>query len=454
MKAVLDSRHIPAMEAVFDVPTNISYLRPKKQDAFSYWATMDFETKEALNIQTVENGLCLPLRQAQGVEYGQGGVVDAQGKYVKESALLDRLDIEHQINGAYPVNEDQIQTRNQTVLYCGFLHHHFGHFLIEGMSPLWACGQVPDVDAYVFISSEVYLPHVPKPTGNIQRILELTGIADKVQIIEQPTRFQKVLVPELGYQRITYTSKAYEQYLQTIIDRSLAQQTLPSPAKLFFSRKAFDGDYKKEFGYDYLENLFEKNGYQIIYPEQLSLDALIARMHTAEEIIVMQGTAHHNLLFAPKGLKITVLERFPMVNEYEIDIQRIKELDATYVDAFSYLYMTDLIGPNLYMMNEHMQRYLQEKGLRMPDETYLTQAYKVGLLKQYLKCYHRIYGRQWRMLRYYETQTDVLYEAYLETEKEFYEYLVEKKPIFFKEYFDTNFLRYLKHKWFPKKDIY
>ena len=52
MKAVLDSRHIPAMEAVFDVPTNISYLRPKKQDAFSYWATMDFETKEALNIQT------------------------------------------------------------------------------------------------------------------------------------------------------------------------------------------------------------------------------------------------------------------------------------------------------------------------------------------------------------------------------------------------------------------
>ena len=63
-----------------------------------------------------------------------------------------------------------------------------------------------------------------------------------------------------------------------------------------------------------LENYFNKNNYQIIYPENIPLNELIDYMQNADNVAAMSGSDAHNILFAKDTTKLTILERNALIN--------------------------------------------------------------------------------------------------------------------------------------------
>ena len=105
------------------------YLRPKKAAALKRWHDGNLEVREKLQVLHLSNATILPLRKDSRVQFGLGGVVDADGSYVELSAIPDRVQF------AYPF--EHAQFRDEKVVYCGYMVNHGGHFLIEAVCRLW-----------------------------------------------------------------------------------------------------------------------------------------------------------------------------------------------------------------------------------------------------------------------------------------------------------------------------
>ena len=105
------------------------YLRPKKAAALRRWHEAKLEVRESLEVWQGNNATILPLRKDSRVQFGLGGVVDADGNYVDLSAIPDRVQF------AYEFKDPEY--RDEKVVYCGYMINHWGHFLIEAVCRLW-----------------------------------------------------------------------------------------------------------------------------------------------------------------------------------------------------------------------------------------------------------------------------------------------------------------------------
>ena len=107
------------------------YLRPKKAEALKAWYDEPLAIMENPAVWRGKNATILPLRrQAEdNLLFGRGGVVDENGEYVPLSGIEGRVQF------AYPAEKKEY--RDETVVYCGYLVNHWGHFLIEGVTRLW-----------------------------------------------------------------------------------------------------------------------------------------------------------------------------------------------------------------------------------------------------------------------------------------------------------------------------
>ena len=255
------------------------YLRPKKAEALKKWYDNPVNILEEPRFWRGKNATILPLRRdpSFGLLFGKGGVVDEEGNYVDLSAIPGRVQF------AYPVENPEY--RDETVVYCGYLVNHWGHFLIEGVTRLWYfLENDPTVDKYVFFLDENEQREIK---GNYREFLELLKIWDKLEIINRPTAYREVIVPELGIQmRTAYTPKMLDVF-DAVAANVVVDPAWDSPEKIYFSRSQFQKGKQFEFGFDALDNFFEKNGYTILYPEKVPLSRMIHYIRSCQVVATL-----------------------------------------------------------------------------------------------------------------------------------------------------------------------
>ena len=248
------------------------YLRPKKAEALKAWYDEPLAIMENPAVWRGKNATILPLRrQAEdNLLFGRGGVVDENGEYVPLSGIEGRVQF------AYPAEKKEY--RDETVVYCGYLVNHWGHFLIEGVTRLWYfLENDPGVDKYVFFLDENEEREI---RANYREFLELLGIWEHLEIINTPTTYREVIVPELGlYCRRRYTPKLLKVY-DTVANNAAPDPNWERPAKIYYSRSQFKKGMPFESGFDTLDDFFRRNGYTILYPEKVPLGRMISTSAT------------------------------------------------------------------------------------------------------------------------------------------------------------------------------
>ncbi len=411
------------------------YLRPKKAEMLRPWCEFPVAIAENPEIWRGFDATILPLRRdpSFGLLFGKGGVVDKDGAYVELSSIPLRVQY------AYDFGEPEY--RDEKVVYCGYLVNHWGHFLIEGVTRLWYFLENDDtIDKYVFFLDENEERQI---RGNYRLFLELLKIWDKLEIINRPTRYREVIIPQRGIEsRIRYSPKLIDVF-DRIADNVVPQPDWETPEKIYYSRSQFQKGMQFEFGFAALDNFFEKNGYTVLYPEKVPLDRMIHYIRNSKVVASLSGSLPHNMLFARNGQKIEIVERLVISDDNQTDVNRMRQLDVTYIDANIPIYPVDFVGPFIMGYTPELQRFAADKGYLPPDPEYLTAKHYKRCFTQYMKAYVDLYNYRWFMDDWYGPFADSLYEGFQAGRSFFGDYLDRKRPYRWYHYFEFHYFKQL-----------
>lgn len=405
------------------------YLRPKKAEALKAWYDAPVEVRENPEIWQGSNATVLPLRRDDQLLFGRGGVVDSDGNYVDLSAIPGRVQY------AYPF--ENAEYRDETVVYCGYLVNHWGHFLIEGVTRLWYFLENDRrVDKYVFFLDEHEEREIK---GNYREFLELLKIWDRLEIINRPTTYREVIVPELGiHMRAAYTPKLVKVF-DAAADSVIPDPGWETPEKIYFSRSQFQKGLPFESGYDTLDNFFAKNGYTILYPEKVPLSRMIHYIRNSKVVASLSGSLPHNMLFANQGQRVEIVERLVISDDNQTDVNRMRQLQVTYIDASIPIYPVDFVGPLIMGYTDCLKRFAEDKGYAPPDGQYLTEKHDRRCFVKYMKAYVDLYNCNWFMADWYAPFAESLYEGFRAGQAHFGAYLNRKKPYRWYHYFEFHY---------------
>ena len=149
------------------------------------------------DIVLIENALVVPPAADNTTRQQRSGVLTHDGEFVGNSISWNTST--SQVNRTPDIpDSDTVEALPGTWMFGGISYGHFGHFILESLSRIWALDEVGDkIDGIVF---------TPKRSNpNCQRVLEVygpliraLGIEVRGHVTNTPVRVEKLYVPRQG----------------------------------------------------------------------------------------------------------------------------------------------------------------------------------------------------------------------------------------------------------------
>lgn len=346
---------------------NFDYLY--NPDAAKDSLNQNYFLDKKLSFQVIENGMVLPHKNVKVLyHWGLGGVVDSNGKYIESSTLHPG------VGGAYEPPKESIQYRHETAIYLGIFFRVWGHDLTDNIRRIW------------FLKSEfmnqfkncpvVYIPYnegyyTIENQPNFRRLLEILGVyVEDVAAITQPTKFDKIILPDGSFlaqgSGRGFTAE-YRETIDIVRDFALKNRTPTSVKKvyLFYGRK-------RQVGEERLAEYFKSKGYEIIYPEKLTLDEQLDLMINCESFISTAGSCSHNSLFLRDGTETILIPRGASKFEYYQEIlNQIHPLNINYIDTNLSIFCRSLsFGDFCFIISRQLKKFFGDKFDDYEDEDF------------------------------------------------------------------------------------
>lgn len=406
---------------------NVDYVFPKKAENILK-ASAGFIKTNSANVEVYENATVLPAVQFNDydVSHGRGGVIDSKGNYIESSKTKAR------IQGKY--DPDEYEIVDQKVVFCGFFNKAWGHYITEGVSRLWyALKNDETVDSYVFIEEK---DGNKTFNGNYLAFLKLLGIDKKVKLINKPTRFSSVLIPEEGFVYNEYYTDEFVKMYQHINAKGLAQYTGPVYEKVFFSKRKCEISLISNLNEKFVDKFFEKNGFKIFYPERLSLVDTIGILQNAKIFCGLSSSLTHNQLFGHANQTLLSIEKQAFYTPYQIFVANITGCECVFIDAYRGIFTVNSAGPFIFDYTDHLHRYVVDHHM-IPGKPMSEYKFR-KIFKKYLAYYFNFNM---------ELPPDYMYRQYIiDMTRETYNDTVKNKKVFQLSFYNRVALK-LKRLW-------
>ncbi|MBM2576475.1 DUF563 domain-containing protein [Jannaschia sp. Os4] len=248
------------------------------------------DLSKPLRIAEVEGGYVVPPAKGLGNQSVQkSGVLDADGRLVPESVTWRGRT---QVTTA-PALPDEAEALEGTWLFLGPLFGHFGHFLVESIARIWALDAVRDR-----IAGALYVPKFqnrPQYVMDTYRpFLRALGVDVEVRNVEDPTRVERVLVPEQGFGMFQMIEGSRE--FRDFIGRHAGKDVEPAgDERIYVSRSALPPQRGSVVGEDVLEARLRAEGYTVYHPQQHDHLEQIAAYKAAKDVIGVDCSPLHLL---------------------------------------------------------------------------------------------------------------------------------------------------------------
>lgn len=256
-------------------------------------------------IETVQNAVIVPPTDSRLVQ--AAGVLTSDGNYHAQAALWRNG---RSLTTPPPFPGVPLKTRQGTWLWGGVLWMHFGHFLVESMSRLWAIESLNEkIDGILFI------PKRPRNGSDVldfqRQLIAALGTSLPVECAGTPERVERLIVPGQGFglgSMITGTDAFRSSML-----KSFGAQIAPDgPEKLYISRSLLPAGRGNLLGETELEAHLSAEGYTIYHPEKHDVSHQIATYKAARQIMAAEGSALHLLaMVARSDAQVAMIVRRP-----------------------------------------------------------------------------------------------------------------------------------------------
>ncbi len=292
----------------------------------------------------------------------------AEGRLIPSSKLNQRVSVPESIGF-----DDYSAVISEPVFYLGVLYSCWGNCITDNLKFLWPFLQL---DKYPFLRdckivySEVRLFGKPIP-DNYLKILSMFGISlERLVPIRENTLLRECILAEESYiQDPACDENLYTNEYRGVIDHirercnAMIDQGEKLPKKVYFSRSRW---HRWEYGERSLEDVFARAGYEIVWPELLSLEKMVAMLSHVKDFASTDGSCAHNSVFLPYGAAAVLIRKIDYKNKYQIAINKARNLDVTMVDANLSIVLYDdndkLGGPFFVYPSRDLENLLGVKG--------------------------------------------------------------------------------------------
>ena len=249
---------------------------------------------ESLTSEELRGGVVAPLTFLDAGRDGAPGVFDG-GAYFADGTVCTRS-LQRKaglINQPRPlISLAKVRRVAGRHLYAGMLkNEHFGHFIAESLSRLWALGQAPqhEFKSIVFYAR---LHREPVPRW-APEFISLLAPDVPLQIVSDVTVFESLMVPDQAAHPnngFIYGHPAVRELFARL--RNIKGKRF---RKLYVSRSNLLHS-AGILGEKTLERMLAQAGFHVIHPEEHSIAEQIALYNGAQALIFAEGAALH--LFA------------------------------------------------------------------------------------------------------------------------------------------------------------
>ncbi|WP_417733641.1 glycosyltransferase family 61 protein [Roseovarius sp.] len=194
-------------------------------------------------------------------------------------------------------------------LYAGVGRHHFGHFLLECISRLWAL----DHGAAPF-DGIIITPMQGRDIAAVIRrrlgpLLDILGQGLPVHLAAEPVQVDELVVPSQGMGHLHWTAGTPE--FRAYVRRHLCAALTPEgPDKLYVSRRRLKSPAKQVPHEQKIERWMSAAGFEIFHPERHAIAVQCQRYMAARQIVGPDGSAFHLAPFVmPRGARVGLIQR-------------------------------------------------------------------------------------------------------------------------------------------------
>ncbi|MBR2286437.1 MAG: glycosyltransferase family 61 protein [Alphaproteobacteria bacterium] len=225
------------------------------------------------------------------------GVFDSNGKFVKQS--LQYRGKNHQfIPKSVPHDAPYIDS---VAVLVGNIYPHFGHFLVEQMNRLFGAINQPRDIKYIFMDNRGI-----GAQNFVYEFMAAFGVdKNDIIILNKSARFKKLYIPS---QTLNIKNAIIDNQMPLGYQKMAQNTTGGGYDRVYMSRAKLPQTIRT-IGEEKIQKIFEKNGYKIIYPEQMSIAEQIAAVRDARYLAGCAGTALHWAFFMKPGGTVITLKR-------------------------------------------------------------------------------------------------------------------------------------------------
>ena len=215
-------------------------------------------------------------------------------------------------------------------VYAGWLHGHYGHFLLSSLSRFWATASFADRNTKI-------LYHGPETAEELfekpffSAIFSALDIGvDRFVSFSEPTIIRSLTIPAPSFEESSFVHRNFATFgseLGQAIMGSTPRR--PSERPVYLSKTKVTKGIGRLLNEIELIDILERDGIDIIYPEQTSLAEQIAALHDRKVVVGLTGSAMHTSIFTPGRSIVGICYTNSILSNYHL-LDKANGNDAHY----------------------------------------------------------------------------------------------------------------------------
>ena len=247
----------------------------------------------------------------------------------------------------------------EPVLLLGEVHDHWGHFITDSMSRMWALDQLPRSLKVLFAPD----PKLRIDAPLVRELLAALDLEDRLIRPDGPTIFEKVFCP-IPAMQLSRTYQAFDAPHRHVAMTMLKGAAAPPQAPVYLTRSRLEGGLRQMAGEEELEARLEGLGFLIVSPERLSLRDQMAIFNGRHAVIGAFGSAMHTVLFRRERLDQPVATLFPgKIPPRFMMVDAVKAAEAAYIRCIRFEGEPEAGGGGWRLDPRLAMKYLDAVGL-------------------------------------------------------------------------------------------
>ena len=315
-----------------------------------------------LKYRIIRNGYIFISNPNDG--FFDSGVFDSKGDYIEGTSLHN----EPESQKIFKLSDNELKTSrhiSSTVIYAGLFFGLWGHFITDCIKKLWFLKSKDYIEKF----SDCPIVYIPmggfKLKGNHKRFLEILGIdCSRLAPVTELTHYDSVIVPDESFfcsDECIFFTDEYKAMIDSVRDFAVSHRMPSNIKKVYYSHSRFGNG--QTFGEDKLERYFASKGYEIIYPEKLSLDEQLNILINCGSFASTIGSCSHNIIFLRDNTEVILIPRADYLTGYQETINQLHSLRISYVDSSFSIFVEKFAwrGPFLYFVSSNLRKYFHDE---------------------------------------------------------------------------------------------